>query len=36
MEVLPGIKLKKQKRNPTLDSDNSMYEIPFYKNYDYF
>ena len=36
MEVLPGIKLKKQKRNPTLDSDNSIYEIPFYKNSDYF
>lgn len=36
MEIVPGINVKKQKRNPTLDSDNSIYEMPFYKEPDYF
>lgn len=36
MELLPGIDVRKRKQNPILDSDNSLYELPFYKDADYF
>ena len=32
---LPNIEYKKTKKNPTLDADTSMYELPFYKDADY-
>ena len=36
MEIIPGIDVKKAKRNPTIDSDESLYELTFYKDADYF
>lgn len=33
---IPGIEVKKPNQNPTIDSDESFYEIPFYKDEDYF
>lgn len=33
---IPGIEVKKPNQNPTIDSDDSFYEIPFYKDDDYF
>lgn len=33
---IPGIEVKKPSQNPTIDSDYSFYEIPFYKDDDYF
>lgn len=33
---IPGIDVKTPIQNPTIDSDESFYEIPFYKNEDYF
>lgn len=36
MELLPGIDVKKRKHNPVIDSDNSLYELPLYKDADYF
>ncbi len=36
MEILPGIDVRKSKRNPTIDSEESLYELPFYKDADYF
>ncbi|MDD3172233.1 MAG: hypothetical protein PHF63_00965 [Herbinix sp.] len=35
MKTLPGIEYKKLKSNPTVDSDNSMFTIPYYKNNEY-
>lgn len=35
MQNLPNIDYKKPKKNPTIDSDSSMYELPFYKDADY-
>jgi len=32
---IPGIQVNKPNNNPTIDSDESYYEIPFYKDYDY-
>lgn len=36
MNKLPNIEFKKTKRNPTLDSDTSIFELPFYKDVEYF
>lgn len=36
MEIMPGINVSKQKTNPTLDSKDSIYELPFYKDADFF
>lgn len=36
MAGLPGIDVKKVSTNPTIDSEESFYEIPFYKDCDYF
>lgn len=36
MSNLPNIKYKKIKKNPTIDSDNALYELPFYKDAEYF
>lgn len=36
MKSLPGVDFKKTNKNPTLDSDTSLYSLPFYKNSDYF
>lgn len=36
MTNLPNIDYKKPSKNPTIDSDTSLYVIPFYKNEDYF
>lgn len=36
MQDLPNIQYKKTGKNPTLDSDTSLYVLPFYKNSDYF
>lgn len=36
MEIIPGINVSKQKTNPTLDSEDSIYELPFYKDADFF
>lgn len=33
---LPNIEFKKPSKNPTLDSDTSLYTIPFYKDAEYF
>ena len=33
---LPNIEFKKTAKNPTLDSETSLYTIPFYKDADYF
>lgn len=33
---IPGISVKSPSQNPTIDSDESFYEIPFYKDEDYF
>lgn len=33
---IPGIDVKTPIQNPTIDSDESFYEIPFYKDEDYF
>lgn len=33
---IPGIDVRKPSQNPTIDSDDSFYEIPFYKDEDYF
>lgn len=35
MNSLPNIDFKKSKQNPTLDSETSMFELPFYKDTDY-
>lgn len=32
---IPGIEVNKPNTNPTIDSDDSYYEIPFYKDVDY-
>lgn len=32
---IPGIEVNKPNTNPTIDSDESYYEIPFYKDADY-
>lgn len=36
MNKIPNIEFKKTKRNPTLDSDTSLFELPFYKDVEYF
>lgn len=36
MTNLPNIKYKKPSKNPTIDSDTSLYIIPFYKDEEYF
>lgn len=36
MEIIPGINVKKVKQNPTLDSNDSIYELPFYKDAEFF
>lgn len=36
MEILPGINISKSKKNPTLDSNDSIYELPFYKDAEFF
>ena len=36
MEILPGINVSKSKKNPTLDSNDSIYELPFYKDAEFF
>ena len=36
MTTLPNVEYKKKAQNPTIDSDNSFYELPFYKDADYF
>jgi hypothetical protein len=36
MNNLPEIDYKKPNKNPTIDSDNSVYELPFYKDGEYF
>lgn len=33
---LPNIDFKKPNKNPTIDSDTSLYTLPFYKDADYF
>lgn len=33
---LPNIEFKKPIKNPTIDSDTSLYTLPFYKDTDYF
>ena len=33
---LPNIEFKKPVKNPTIDSDTSLYTLPFYKDSDYF
>lgn len=33
---MPGIKIKSPTQNPIIDSDESYYELPFFKNEDYF
>lgn len=35
MAKIPGIEVNKPNVNPTIDSDDSFYEIPFYKDPDY-
>ena len=32
---IPGIDVNKPNQNPTIDSENSYYELPFYKDSDY-
>ena len=36
MQSLPNIDFKKPLKNPTLDSDTSLFTIPFYKDSEYF
>lgn len=36
MKDLPNIEYKKPGKNPTLDSDDSLYSLPFYKDAEYF
>jgi hypothetical protein len=36
MEIIPGINVSKSKKNPTLDSNDSIYELPFYKDAEFF
>ena len=36
MTNLPNIEYKKSSKNPTIDSDTSLYVIPFYKDEEYF
>lgn len=36
MTNLPNIEYKKPSKNPTIDSDTSLYVIPFYKDEEYF
>lgn len=36
MESLPNIDYRKPAKNPTLDSDTSLYSLPFYKDAEYF
>lgn len=36
MQNLPNIDYKKPSKNPTLDSDSSLYSLPFYKDAEYF
>lgn len=35
-KVLPNIKYETDKKNPVIDSDESLYNIPFEKNYEFF
>lgn len=36
MNNLPNINFKKTSKNPTIDSDNGIYELPFYKDAEFF
>ena len=36
MQNLPNIDFKKTAQNPTIDSDTSLYTLPFYKDTEYF
>lgn len=36
MNNLPNINYKKTTKNPTIDSDNGLYELPFYKDAEFF
>lgn len=36
MDNLPNIDFKKPHKNPTIDSDTSLYSLPFYKDAEYF
>jgi hypothetical protein len=36
MNHLPNIEYKKSGKNPTIDADTSDFELPFYKNNEYF
>ena len=36
MENLPNIDYKKKKKNPTVDSETSLYALPYYKDAEYF
>lgn len=36
MNHLPNIDFKKPQKNPTVDADTSYYELPFYKDEEYF
>ena len=36
MKDLPNIDYKKTSQNPTLDSDTSLYMLPYYKDVEYF
>lgn len=35
MQSLPNIDYKKPKKNPTIDAETSLFELPFYKDADY-
>ena len=36
MNSLPNIDYKKPSKNPTLDSETSLFTLPYYKDEDYF
>lgn len=36
MDSLPNIDYKKPSKNPTIDSDSSLYSLPYYKDAEYF
>lgn len=36
MEIIPGVNVSKPKKNPTLDAEDSIYELPFYKDSEFF
>jgi len=36
MDSLPNIDYKKPSKNPTIDSDTSLYSLPYYKDSEYF